>query len=320
MEGSERTQIFLIKIELKRTVIMDKSWTSNRINILIVLFILAAITFSCTKKDVMELDLSGEWKFQIDSTDVGITKKWFASDLAETIELPGSMALREKGNPVSYNTIFTGHLWKGYEEGKSWYDDPNYKPYLGDDKFRFPFWLISDFYYTGAAWYQKEISIPEDWDGKNIELFLERCHWETRVWVNDSYAGLQNALGVPHHYNVGNYLQPGKNTITICVDNRVKDIIVGNDAHSLTDNTQSNWNGIVGELKLIQKDPVFISNVQIFPDVENKNARVEVEISNSTEKLQSGMLKISAKSTSADSPREIAEISSELVAGSTLTG
>ncbi len=308
----------LLKIELKRTGIMEKSWTSKGIIILITLFILATITGSCSKMDVTEIDLSGEWKFQMDSTDVGITEKWFASDLAETIELPGSMPLRKKGNPVGYNTIFTGHTWKGYEEGKEWYDDPNYKPYLGDDKFRYPFWLISDYYYTGAAWYQKEVNIPEDWYGKHIELLLERCHWETQVWVNDNYMGLQNALGVPHRYNVGKHLQPEKNTITICVDNRVKDIKVGDDAHSVSDNTQSNWNGIVGELKLFQKDPLFISNVQIFPDVENKSARVEVEIANNTENRQTGILKISAKSSSADSPREIAEISSEFMAGSTL--
>ncbi len=297
---------------------MAKKWISYRINLQIALFILAAIMGSCSTRDITEIDLSGEWKFQMDSSDVGITEKWYASDLAETIELPGSMALRRKGNPVGYNTIFTGNAWKEYNEGKSWYDDENYKPYLSDDKFRYPFWLISDFYYTGAAWYQKEIEIDESWENKIVELFLERCHWETRVWVNGDYVGLQNGLGVPHRYNIAEYLHPGKNKITICVDNRVKEIKVGDDAHSVSDNTQSNWNGIVGELKLIRKDALSISNVQIFPDVENKIARVEVEITNSTESLLAGIIKISAKSSSVDSPQEIAEISSEFMASSTL--
>ena len=290
---------------------MKKNKISPNINRLISLIILATTILSCSTKDAAEIDLSGQWKFQMDSSDVGISEKWFAENLSDTIELPGSMTINGKGNPVGYDTKFTGNSWKEYEEGKSWFDDENYKPYLSDDEFRYPFWLISDVYYTGAAWYQKEVEISEDWERKSIELYLERCHWETQVWVNDNYLGLRDALGVPHRYNVGKFLRSGKNKITICVDNRVKDIKVGDDAHSVSDNTQSNWNGIIGELKLIQKDPLSISNVHIFPDVENKTARLEVVIANSTGSLQTGNLKITAKSTSVDSPQRIKEMNAE---------
>ncbi|MBN1387883.1 MAG: beta-galactosidase [Bacteroidales bacterium] len=219
------------------------------------------------------------------------------------------MTINGKGNPVGYDTQFTGGIWKAYEDGKSWYDNEYYKPYLTEDKFRFPFWLISDYYYTGGAWYQKEINIPEDWKDSTVELFLERCHWETRVWINDQYVGLQNALGVPHRYQIGNYLQPGKNKISICVDNRVKDIKVGNDAHSVTDNTQSNWNGIVGEIKLIKRDKIYISEVQVYPDVKNNIARLEVVLNNTTGALQKGKLKIDAETVNDSSPHKVSTMS-----------
>ena len=45
--------------------------------------------------------------------------------------------------------------------------------------------LIPDKHYIGAAWYQKEINIHLDWEGKNIELLMEWCHWETQVWIDD---------------------------------------------------------------------------------------------------------------------------------------
>ncbi len=292
-----------------KVVNMRKNRISITIKALIGLIIFATTVLSCSNNLVKELDLSGQWKFQMDSLDVGLKEKWFAIDLPDTIQLPGSMQEQKKGIPVGYNTKFTGNTWMEYEGGKSWFEDENYKPYLSDDKFRYPFWLISDYHYVGAAWYQKEVIIPEDWNGKNIELFLERCHWETQVWINDNYVGLQNALGVAHRYNVGMYLQAGKNKITVCVDNRVKDIKVGYDAHSVSDNTQSNWNGIVGELKLIQKDALFISNVQIFPDVKNKTARLEIKIKNDTGGLQSGGLKISAEGISSKTPHKIDEIS-----------
>ncbi|WP_167607663.1 sugar-binding domain-containing protein [Maribellus sediminis] len=281
------------------------------------LLTIAIVAISCSKPEQSELDLSGVWNFSMDEQDAGVNDKWFAKDLSDTIVLPGSMTSNAKGNPVGYDTKFTGNSWKEYADGKSWYDDPNYKPYLSDDEFLYPFWLIADYYYTGAAWYQKEIEIPENWEGQDVELYLERCHWETRVWVNNDYVGMNNALGVPHRYNIGSELQPGKNRITICVDNRVKEIKVGDDAHSVSDNTQSNWNGIVGDIKLIRKDDLSVADVQIFPDVKNKSIRVEIGIKNETGGAQTGKLKLSAKSTSVDSPQKLSKKSTEFELNST---
>lgn len=273
--------------------------------VLISVFIFAVTLFSCTSENTNEIDLSGEWAFQIDKNNVGEQEGWFTKTLGDTIVLPGSMPEQQKGAPVGYNTIFTGNTWKEYEEGKTWADDPNYKPYLDEEKFRYPFWLISDYYYAGAAWYQKVIIIPENWSGKTIELFLERPHWETRVWVNNKYIGMQNALGVPHRYSVGKFLQTGENKITICVDNRVKQVDVGVDAHSVTDNTQSNWNGIVGDIKLVQKDLLSIKNVQVFPDVETKTAKLIVELNNLSNKQQVGKIQVSAKQISSGTNQQI---------------
>ncbi|TRX71151.1 sugar-binding domain-containing protein [Carboxylicivirga sp. M1479] len=268
----------------------------------IVFFFIAcciSLLFSCSPKEVNEIDLSGQWTFQMDSLDRGINEQWFQRQLTDLINLPGSMPEQNKGYPVGYETQFTGNTWKQYPEGKSWSDDENYKPYLSDDKFRYPFWLISDYHYVGRAWYQKEIMVPEDWQGKIIELYLERPHWETTVWVNGQNVGLQNALGMAHRYAIGKFIQAGLNQITISVDNRVKDINVGIDAHSISDNTQSNWNGIVGDIKLVKRDEIFVSNVQIYPNVENKTARLKIVVKNTSGQLQSGQLSVEAKTIGA---------------------
>jgi len=97
-----------------------------------------------------------------------------------------------------------------------------------------------DKHYVGAAWYQKEVNIPADWKGERILLFLERPHIETTVWVNGQKTGMQNSLCVPHQYDITHYVRPGKCTITIRVDNRIKEINVGPDSHSITDQTQGN--------------------------------------------------------------------------------
>jgi hypothetical protein len=260
-------------------------------------FIFAGTLLGDTQNEVAEMDLSGPWSFQIDRQDKGVDERWFAAELDDTIVLPGSMPEQNKGLPVGVDTKFTGNIWKEYASGKSWIDDENYKPFLSKDKFRYPFWLISDYHYVGAAWYQKEITVPENWAGQAVELYLERPHWQTQLWINETLVGQLDALGVPHRYDVGKFLRSGANQITLRIDNRVK-IGVGVDAHSVSDNTQGNWNGVVGEIKLVRKAAVYISNVSIFPDVKNSLARLQVELKNTTGAEQRGTLEVSAAALS----------------------
>lgn len=285
---------------------MKNTMNSTIANVLFITVFVSGTLLGDTKPVDAELDLSGQWAFQIDSQDKGISEKWFETELQDTIALPGSMPERNKGLAVGYETKFTGSVWKEYEAGKSWVDDENYKPYLTEDKFKYPFWLISDYHYVGAAWYQKEVTIPDTWVGQPVVLHLERPHWETQLWVNDKRVGQQNALGVPHRYDVSEFLRSGKNTITIRVDNdRTDEIGVGVDAHSVSDNTQSNWNGIVGDIKLTRQTPVFISNVKIFPDVANKVARLKIELKNTTDAPRKGTLKISAETVHSAEPQTV---------------
>ena len=135
---------------------------------------------------------------------------------------------------------------------------------------KFPFFLTPDKHYVGAAWYQKEVNIPADWKGERILLFLERPHIETTVWVNGQKTGMQNSLCVPHQYDITRYVRPGKCTITIRVDNRIKEINVGPDSHSITDQTQGNWNGIVGRICLQTTPKTYFDDIQIYPEPEQK--------------------------------------------------
>ncbi len=273
--------------------------------------ILLFIIGSCNQKDIIQIDLSGEWKFQIDSLDEGVLKKWYIRPLDETVTLPGSMVENGKGYPVDFNTIWTGNIRK-----KDWYKDKNYKPYINDNKFLFPYWLIPERHYYGAAWYQKNVKIPSNWKGSNIELFLERCHWETQVWVDDKKIGNQNSLGTAHRYDLSKFLTPGNHRISICVDNRIKGVNVGPDSHSITDHTQSNWNGIVGELKLIKKARVSISRVSIFPDIEKQIATIEFVFDNSTGSKQLGELMLQALSVNSENSVTVKPLVKDIIIGS----
>ncbi len=222
------------------------------------------------------LSLAGEWKFRIDSLDQGIKENWYNNSFEETVKLPGSMAENGKGDEVSLNTKWTGDIID-----KSYFTDKKYEKYRQPGNIKIPFWLKPVKYYKGPAWYQKDFDLPSSWNGKNIILFLERPHWESTLFVNGKRAGSENSLAVAHQYEIADLLKPGRNSISIRIDNRVV-IPVGVNSHSISDHTQSNWNGIVGDISLRASSKVFISNISIYPDLPAHAAKVKLKLRNLT--------------------------------------
>ena len=201
------------------------------------------------------LSLAGAWQFQLDPKDLGRQEKWFQRELPDRCKLPGS---------TDENGFGTRNLRK-----------PNYD------------YLSRIVEYVGPAWYQREVEAPAAWQGKRITLLLERCHWETQVWIDGRFAGMRDSLCVPHVYDLTGLLSPGKHRVTIRVDNSLK-YDVGGAAHSTSEQTQTNWNGIVGRIELRATSPVWIDDVQVYPDLVKRTARVRLTIGNATDKPAAG--------------------------------
>jgi hypothetical protein len=207
--------------------------------------------------DTRQIGLAGTWAFALDSANKGHTEQWYLRTLTpDVMFLPGSTD--QAGYGVKVVQPDTG-------------------------------WLTRPFKFEGPAWYQKEVVIPESWRGLHILLFLERPHWQTEVWVDGVAAGTRNSLSTPHEYDLSAALTPGRHRITLCVDNSYR-IDVGRNAHSVTEHTQTNWNGIVGEIALRATDPVWIDSTNIVSDVEHKALRVTCVIRNATGAAVSGAI------------------------------
>jgi hypothetical protein len=226
-------------------------------------------------REQMVIDLAGQWDFRLDPEGVGEDQKWFEQGLPDKINLPGSTAENGFGDDITASTKWTGGFWNSV-----WFTDKKYEKYRQDGNVKITFWLQPLKHYVGKAWYRKQVNIPKDFKGKRVTLLLERCHWETKVWVDGKYIGVKNSLSTPNRFELGS-LKPGRHRIALCVDNTVK-INVGKDAHSVSDNTQTNWNGIVGRMQLQAEDSVTIDDVQVYPDVKNKKAKVAVTVKNSS--------------------------------------
>ncbi|HOS71458.1 MAG TPA: glycoside hydrolase family 2 TIM barrel-domain containing protein [Bacteroidales bacterium] len=257
--------------------------------LIILLFIVAGC--SVTEQHVSDvLSLAGEWEFRIDSLDQGLSRKWYNEKFDESVKLPGSMAENGKGNEV---TVFTD--WTGDIIDRSYFTDARYEKYRQPGNIKIPFWLKPVKYYKGAAWYQKEFDLPVTREDRRVILFLERCHWESKVFVNGREAGTQNSLAAPHEYDITDLVSTGKNKISIRIDNRII-IPVGVNSHSISDHTQSNWNGITGDIYLQFRPQVYIDNVRIVPDIKENNAKVIVSIRNPRKTGFKGTLRLRAES------------------------
>lgn len=228
---------------------------------------LTLLCFSCSQQ-TDKIDLSGSWTFSTDSLD------W-----SRTIELPGSMASNGLGDDIAVSTDWTGGI-----VDSSYFFKPLYAKYREPGNIKVPFWLQPVKYYKGKAWYKKEVVIPDDWAGKDVSLFLERCHWESRLYVDGKPIGMQNALGAPHRYDLTGKLSAGKHVLMLCVDNRVKNIDPGENSHSISDHTQGNWNGVVGDMFLEVKPEVNVASVKIMPERLAKKVSVSASLMNRYDK------------------------------------
>jgi beta-galactosidase/beta-glucuronidase len=212
------------------------------------------------------IDISGEWMVKLDPENVGEDAGWYSTQLeGESIKLPTTLDEAGIGTPNSLkpelNNYVLSHLTRKHS-------------------------------YTGKAWYQRQVSIPADWQGKTISLKLERVLWTSEIWIDDKKIPvIQESLITPHYFELSDYLTPGDHTITILVDNsnRYPGInVAGNKypapedkdmAHAYTNHTQIKWNGILGEMILKAYPEVAVEEIQVYPYLNENIVRVNGSLS-----------------------------------------
>ena len=207
-----------------------------------------------------KIDLSGKWSF-------GVGTEAAYNDF---VSLPGSMQTNGKGNEVTVHTVWTGSTYDS-----SYYFNPFMEKYRMEGNVKYPFFLTPDKHYVGTAWYKRTVSIPKAWKRQRIWLFLERPHIETTVYVNGRKVGHLMSLSTPHEYDITDYVRTGRdNDIAISVYNGIENVGVGQDSHSVTDQTQGNWNGITGRIELRTAPQ---PRIRVVPDIASREVSIMVD-------------------------------------------
>ncbi|KAF1301881.1 discoidin domain-containing protein [Enterococcus sp. JM9B] len=198
------------------------------------------------------ISLHGAWNYRIDQYDIGIQKKWYQEKFcSKNFNIPGTTNSNQVGDILDDNgQFFTKDSVAGLRES---------------------------FSYSGVLWLQKEIRLPDKFQKKSLQLFIERTLGSSMVWIDSHFFGEIYSLSTPHIHKLGliRNQENGQFTVTIRLDNRDK-MNIGERASAFSNDTQGFWNGIIGDfyfmkenfedrvvdLRFIEKNSVLVIDIQ----------------------------------------------------------
>lgn len=131
--------------------------------------------------------------------------------------------------------------------------------------------LTDAYRFEGTVWFMRTFTAG-DWTGEQTMLTLERTR-KTTVYLDGRPIGHQESLCTPHRY----FLPPvhaGEHTLVIRVDNTDYPTRGG---HLTSPDTQSNWNGITGEISLTVAHTL-LTDLTVRPDLRRGCLRVHGHI------------------------------------------
>lgn len=125
--------------------------------------------------------------------------------------------------------------------------------------------------FAGWAWFSRTFT-AEGWQGQQVLLTLERTR-QTAVYVDGIPVGTENSLSTPHRYLLPE-LTDGEHLLTVRVDNTDYPTRGG---HLTSPDTQSNWNGITGEISLTV-GRTLLTGIRVRPDEDLRGIHVTADV------------------------------------------
>ncbi len=149
------------------------------------------------------LNLNGEWQFEFDPDDCGVTEGWEAAPaerFSRTIRVPfpwESHLAWGTEDQAGNNDWFSTEAWLEPESVTK----QNYR-----EKPRHT-----------IGWYRREFTVPEAWSRERVYLNVGAADWDLRVWINGAEIGAQESGYLPVSLDITDALHGGANTVVIRV-------------------------------------------------------------------------------------------------------
>ena len=200
------------------------------------------------------IDLSGYWELFVDREHAYTFEDEANLLFTDTIVLPATLDEARKGFRQDSNKGITTRLMRNYT-------------------------------FEGRAWYRKKITIPPSWKDDTKLLYLERSK-VTHLWVDHTYVGSSLLIASSQQYDLTHCLPTGEHWLTILVDNGsecgLPEAI--RSSHQWSDDTQTNWNGILGQMYIKTNPLVYVRTAQAYSDVARQMVTLRTKINNQLDK------------------------------------
>ena len=215
------------------------------------------------------LSLDGEWDFALDPSDVGEKERWYAGDhtFPRSIRVPGTWEAQSVGEP-----------------GLSQPTTP--------EQIRIPL----RHKYLGTGWYRKTFALPNNWRGKQVWLKVGGVNSQAWFWLNGESVGHLNSYCGTYKFDVTPLIQSGRNTLVARASNKVtsrKGLL----------NWLDQWGGFYRSVELEATAPVYIDDVWVQPDFDNRSVVVRVQLAAPWRKPDAGDYRIVVKVSTLDGQR-----------------
>ncbi len=114
------------------------------------------------------------------------------------------------------------------------------------------------------GWYQREISVDQNWEGKRIFVTIGASDWETTVWLDGTYLGRHQGGYVPFSFELTKLVKYGESqNLVIRVDDARRDFtLYGKQGYG-------NARGIWQTIYLEARGTDYLDALHFSPDIDN---------------------------------------------------
>ncbi|MDD4362537.1 MAG: beta-galactosidase, partial [Bacteroidales bacterium] len=196
---------------------------------------------NCRENSANFLSLNGSWKFNwVKDADLR-PMDFFRTDFNDQnwahMPVPGNWEMNGYGDPIYVNT---GWAWRN-----QFRSDPPSIPVENN--------------HVGS--YRREITIPDNWKGKEIFAHFGSVTSNIYLWVNGKFVGYSEDSKLEAEFNLSKYLRPGKNLIAFQVFRWC-------DGTYLEDQDFFRLSGVGRDCYLYARHSNYIQDIRITPDLD----------------------------------------------------
>ena len=194
--------------------------------------------------DEARLDLSGTWGFRLDPERKGLRERWHesATVFSDPIQVPGcwqGQGFGGDGNDVLWDFRLEARIYRAT--------------------------------YRGTGWYGRTFSLPQEWEGRRIQLNFGGAYPTPEVWLNGLRLGENHGPFVPFGFDVTDLVRPGENVLAVRVHELDREL-------GLSFGWQGNWSGLYRGVELVATEHCFIEDLRLYPSVDDESLRVRASI------------------------------------------